>query len=120
MVKKTKEKPEKQEEDFPFNNQYYELLGGKTLSKRGVWWTALLLVKSKGKEEGEEGGETEEKASTDEKLPKKVIIQRWRRFKQGEEGFRWGKSKDFTISSKNQWNQLKSIIDEWVNDGSWE
>lgn len=124
MVKKSKkETSENKDEEFPFNNQYYELLGGKTLSKRGVWWTALLLVRSKGKEEAEEGAdvvEKDNKASNDENQPKKVIIQRWRRFKQGEDNFRWSKSKDFTISSKNQWNQLKSIVDEWITDGSWE
>ena len=124
MAKKSKDS--KEEEEFPFNNQYYELITGKTLSKRGVWWTALLLVNSKGKE-GEEGEEGEEKvvstkkASTSDKITKKVIIQRWRRFKQGDEGgFRWSRSKDFTISSKNQWIQLKFIIDEWVDNGNWE
>ena len=117
-----KTKAVKEEEEFPFNNQYYDLIAGKTLSKRGVWWTALLLVQSKGKdaEEGEEEEGKTSKKSTDEKLAKKVIIQRWRRFKQGEDGFRWSKSKDFTISSKNQWTQLKELVDEWVDDGSWE
>ena len=118
-----KSKTPKEEEEFPFNNQYYDLLAGKTLSKRGVWWTALLLVKSKGKdtEEGEEEEKSStKKATTEEKVTKKVIIQRWRRFKQGEDGFRWNRSKDFTISSKNQWSQLKALVDEWVDDGSWE
>lgn len=123
MPKKSKDS--KEEEEFPFNNQYYDLITGKTLSKRGVWWTALLLVNSKGKEaeEGEEGEEkttTTKKPSAEAKVTKKVIIQRWRRFKQGEDGFRWSRSKDFTISSKNQWTQLKSIIDEWVENGNWE
>lgn len=116
--KKTKE----EEDEFPFNNQYYDLITGKTLSKRGVWWTALLLVQSKGKE-AEEGEDTEEKTAkkpASDKITKKVIIQRWRRFKQGEDGFRWSRSKDFTISSKNQWTQLKEIVDEWVDSGSWE
>ena len=121
MSKKSKDS---KDDDFAFNNQYYDLITGKTLSKRGVWWTALLLVNSKGKE-GEEGEEEEKSVSTkktsaSDKVSKKVIIQRWRRFKQGEDGFRWSRSKDFTISSKNQWSQLKSIIDEWVENGSWE
>jgi hypothetical protein len=115
---KSKSTPEVEIEEFPFNNQYYDLITGKTISKRGVWWTALLVVQSKGK--GDEP-EEEKKETNDEKpLAKKVIIQRWRRFKQGEDGFRWGKSKDFTISSKNQWNQLKNIIDEWLINGTWE
>ena len=121
-----KKSPKEEDDEFPFNNQYYDLIKGKTLSKRGVWWTALLLVQSKGKED--DGGENEEeskpktskKSSSSDQVSKKVIIQRWRRFKQGEDGFRWSKSKDFTISSKNQWDQLKTIVDEWVNDGSWE
>ena len=107
-----------EKEEFPFNNQYYDLLAGKTLSKRGVWWTALLLVQSKANT-GEDADDPDSTPS-DKKLAKKVIIQRWRRFKQGEDGFRWGKSKDFTISSKNQWNQLKSLVDEWVEDNSWD
>ena len=58
-----KSKTEKKEdEDFPFNNQYYDLLAGKTLSKRGVWWTALLLVQSK-PNKPEESDESEEKSS---------------------------------------------------------
>ena len=115
-----KSKTPKEEEEFPFNNQYYDLLAGKTLSKRGVWWTALLLVQSKAnKEEESDDGESNSNNS-DKKLTKKVIIQRWRRFKQGEDGFRWNKSKDFTISSKNQWTQLKALVDEWVDDNSWD
>ncbi len=122
MPKKAKESNE--EEEFPFNNQYYDLITGKTLSKRGVWWTALLLVNSKEKE-ADKGEEIEKSTSTkksvsEDKVTKKVIIQRWRRFKQGEDGYRWNRSKDFTISSKNQWTQLKSIIDEWIESGSWE
>lgn len=110
-----------EEEEFPFNNQYYDLLAGKTLSKRGVWWTALLLVQTKAnKEEDSDEGESNS-TNSEKKLSKKVIIQRWRRFKQGEDGgFRWSKSKDFTISSKNQWNQLKALVDEWVEDNSWD
>ena len=114
---KTKSKKE-EEEEFPFNNQYYDLLAGKTLSKRGVWWTALLLVQSKSNKDDET--EDKEDISPAGKISKKVIIQRWRRFKQGEEGFRWSRSKDFTISSKKQWSQLKDLVDEWVEDGSWD
>lgn len=116
MPKSTSSKEE--EEEFPFNNQYYDLISGKTLSKRGVWWTALLLVQTKPNKD-EKSDDSDDKP-TDGKITKKVIIQRWRRFKQGEDGFRWSKSKDFTISSKNQWNQLKEILDEWVENGSWE
>ena len=105
------------EEEFPFNNQYYELIKGKTLSKRGVWWTALLLVETKAKTDAiDNTGDDSEKEKKKQKIQKKVIIQRWRRFKQGEDGFRWSKSKDFTISSKKQWAAMKEILDEWENE----
>lgn len=116
VKKEKKEKKEKIEEEFPFNNQYYDLIKGQTLSKRGVWWTALLLVQTKPNESDEEE-DTETK--TDEKISRKIIIQRWRRFKQGEDGFRWNKSKDFTITSKKQWNELKGVIEGWIGDESW-
>ena len=106
---------EENKDDFPFNNQYYDLIKGKTLSKRGVWWTALLLVETKNPETEEEKVEEKEK-----KIQKKVMIQRWRRYKQGEDGFRWSRSKDFTISSKKQWELMKDILDTWVEDKSWE
>lgn len=104
------------EEDFPFNNQYYDLIMGKTLSKRGVWWTALLLVEPKPTNDDEKN----ESPIKEKKPSKKVIIQRWRRFKQGEDGFRWSKSKDFTISSKKQWESMKDILDEWVDNNNWD
>lgn len=109
-----------EEEEFPFNNQYYDLIKGKTISKRGVWWTALLLVNSKPADDTNEKDSDKKKSDKKKEPAKKVIIQRWRRFKQGKDSFRWNKSKDFTISSKNQWNDIKNTLNEWDEDGSWD
>lgn len=100
-------------EDFPFNNQFYNLVEGKTLSKRGKWWTALLLVEPKPRDDANDNTNKKEKI-----IKKKVIIQRWQRFK-NEEQISWRRSKDFTISSKNQWTEMQEILNEWVDNGSW-
>ncbi|MHA2366523.1 MAG: hypothetical protein ACXAC7_21380 [Candidatus Hodarchaeales archaeon] len=104
-------------EEFPFNNQYYDLVKGETLSKRGKWWTAVLLVKPKAREEE---GENEIKEKKDPKL--KVMIQRWQGFKQDKEvkEYNWRRSKDFTISSRKQWLQMRETIEKWVEDEEWK
>lgn len=110
----------KEEEVFPFTNDYYDLIKGATLSKRGRWWTALLLVESKtGKDD------------PNKEPQRKVIVQRWQGFKKKEEGeeeeptskskkaeYTWSRKKDFTISSKKQWEQMREILDQWVEDNS--
>ena len=32
------------EEKYPYKSDYYHLIEGKTISRRGKWWTAVLLV----------------------------------------------------------------------------
>ena len=123
-----KEKNTDNSEDFPFSSAYDQLITGKTLSKRGLWWTAVLLVESKQQEETEEQEEGKKPAS--KKKPaeptKKIIIQRWqkgrRKTEDNPEAAKefWIRKKDFTLGRPAQWENLKSIIDAWVKDGSWK
>ena len=127
-VPESETKDSNNSEEFPFSSPYDELITGKTLTKRGVWWTAVLLVESKQTEETEE---TEEgKKPTTKKKPseptKKIIIQRWQRIRRktedsGEESKEfWIRKKDFTLSKPAQWESLKHIVDTCVNNGSWK
>lgn len=106
------------EEEIPFNDQYNDLVTYTTLSKRGQWWTALLLVNPKTSQSDDEVNDSKIKSQDSSK--RKVIIRRWRKHKQQEqEGHYWQKSKDFTISSKKQWLLMREIVDKWVNDENW-
>ncbi|MFW9995289.1 MAG: hypothetical protein ACFFD4_24850 [Candidatus Odinarchaeota archaeon] len=97
-----------------YQSNYYELIGAKTLSRRGNWWTALLLVEEKQEKENKE-------------KKKKLIFQRWKKITQkieldGQEEKKhyWRREKDFTLSSRKQWDQIKTMIDSWIEDGEWE
>ena len=85
------------ENEFPYKSDYYELIKGTTLSKRGSWWTALLLIESKS-----------------EKKERKVSLYRWR--KQQDE---WRRSKEFVLSSSKQWHMMKTTIEKWTNNEEW-
>jgi hypothetical protein len=119
-AKKTKNAVKKVEE-FPFNSPFDELIKGTTLSKRGVWWTAVLLVKSKKPAENL----TDEDNSNHLLIEKqKVIIQRWKKIKRKGDDTKedievWIRKKDFAIGKKAQWEQLKAIIDGWVQEKHW-
>ena len=93
-------------EKFPFNSQYDNLIKGETISKRGQWWTALLLVESK----------------TPDETPgkRKIIIQRWKKQKKDEGEPYWRATKNFTITSKNVWAGIKETLDEWISQKEWE
>ena len=75
------------EEKFPYKSDYYHLVQGKTISKRGVWWTAALLVQSV--------------SNADDR---KVVIQRWQKTKRAShdvpEGIvtYWAPKKNFTFN----------------------
>jgi hypothetical protein len=109
--------------DFPFNSPYDDLIAGQTLSKRGAWWTAVLLVKSKEKK----SDNSIETAKSDKKQnqKQKIIIQRWQKIKRkptddSEEGTEfWMRKKDFALSKKAHWNDLKKIIDSWIKTDQW-
>jgi hypothetical protein len=127
MVPKNKKDNEssKDEEkiEFPFNSPYDDLITGETLTKRGAWWTAVLLVKSKEKTEDDA---IETKKTTSQKGQKrKIIIQRWQKIKrkkdeESEEGSEfWMRKKDFTLSKKEHWNDLKRIVDSWIEKNEW-
>lgn len=109
--------------DFPFNSPYDDLITGETLSKRGAWWTAVLLVKSKEKEIDK--SIESEKPILKQKPKLKVVIQRWQKIKrkpkdEREEGTEfWMRKKDFTLSKKAHWNDLKLIVDNWIDKNQW-
>ena len=110
-------------EPFPFKSLYDDLIMGETLSRRGNWWTAVLLVKSKAPTSISE----DDSDPTKEFTPKmKIIIQRWQKIKRKAEDSSgmppefWARKKDFSLSKKAQWQELKRILDSWINEGKWE
>jgi hypothetical protein len=95
-------------EDFPFKSAYDDLVRGQTISKRGQWWTALLLVEPK-------------KAAGDAPPKRKIIIQRWKKQTNRETGESfWRATKNFTLSSTNVWTSLRDTIDTWITEKEWE
>ncbi len=87
------------EEEFPYNDNYNDLIEGKTLTKRGQWWTAILLVQPK---------------DNDDPSKRKVVIQRWKKT-----GDYWRPTKNFTLSSPNHYETMKEAIDSWIKNGKW-
>ncbi|MFX1511666.1 MAG: hypothetical protein ACFFCQ_03675 [Promethearchaeota archaeon] len=83
--------------EFPFVSDYYVLIKGITLSKRGNWWTALLLLETKTEKKG-----------------RKISLYRWRKRQDN-----WSRSKEFTLSSPKQWEAMKTSINKWINDKDW-
>ncbi len=86
-------------EEFPYVDNYNDLIEGRTLTKRGQWWTAILLVQPK---------------DNDDPSKRKIVIQRWKKT-----GDLWRPTKSFTISSPRHYEKLKETIDKWINDGTW-
>ena len=96
------------ENEFPYKSEYDNLIQGKTISKRGQWWTALLLVESKTPTNGAPG-------------KRKLIIQRWKKQTNRETGESfWRATKNFTITSSNVWNALKESVDDWIAQKEWQ
>jgi hypothetical protein len=94
--------------EFPYKSEYDSLVQGKTISKRGQWWTALLLVESKTTANGASG-------------KRKLIIQRWKKQTNRETGESfWRATKNFTITSSNVWNTLKETVDDWISRKDWD
>lgn len=123
MTSKANNKSKKDDEDFPFTSPYDELLMGKTLTKRGAWWTAVLLVKPKEKNEENFSEPNQQKPKS--VIKPKIMIQRWQKIKRasdesGDEGSQyWRRKKDFTLSKRVHWEKLKEIIDTWIEEELW-
>ncbi len=96
-------------EKFPYKSDYYHLIKGKTISRRGRWWTAALLVQS-----------------VDDADKRVVVIQRWQKRNRadpeadGKISSYWAPSKAFTLNSSKPWKILKEIIDEWLLTNDWK
>jgi len=77
----------KTKENFPYKSDYYHLIKGKTISRRGRWWTAALLVQS-----------------VDNADKRIVVIQRWQKRNradpdaEGKISSYWAPAKAFTIA----------------------
>ena len=123
-AKKSKENSSNTDEEFPFNSPYDELITGKTLSKRGLWWTAVLLLKSK--PQNQDDSIVSEKPKK-EMVPKyKITIQRWQKIRKKSEDKSevisefWMRKKDFTLAKRSQWSELKEIVDDWIEKDQWK
>ncbi|MHA1213864.1 MAG: hypothetical protein ACTSPG_01040 [Candidatus Hodarchaeales archaeon] len=101
-------KKKKEEEHFPYKSDYYHLIKGKTISKRGTWWTAVLLVQN-----------------VNDASKRIVTIERWQKRNradpdaEGNISSYWARAKSFTFSSKKPWEILKETIDEWISSNDW-
>ena len=97
------------EEKFPYHSDYYHLIKGKTISKRGRWWTAVLLVQS-----------------VNDANKKVVSIERWQKRRRADpdaEGNMteyWARSKSFTFNSTKPWDIMRDTITEWIESNDWK
>jgi len=102
-------KKEQEKERFPYRSDYNHLIKGKTISRRGRWWTAVLLVQS-----------------VNDADKKTVVIQRWQKRNradpeaEGKISSYWAPSKSFTLNSSNPWNILKETVEEWLASNEWK
>ncbi|NHJ02871.1 MAG: hypothetical protein EAX86_12110 [Candidatus Heimdallarchaeota archaeon] len=101
--------PTQKEEKFPYKSDYYHLIKGKTISRRGRWWTAVLLVQN-----------------VDDADKRVVIIQRWQKRNRADPDAEgnittyWAASKAFTLNSSKPWEILKETVDSWLETNDWE
>jgi hypothetical protein len=95
-------------ESFPYRSDYYHLIKGKTISRRGRWWTAVLLVQS-----------------VTDANKRVVIIQRWQKRNradpdaEGKMASYWAAAKSFTLNSSKPWANLKETVEEWLSTNDW-
>ncbi len=99
----------KEEEKFPYKSEYYHLIKGKTISRRGRWWTAVLLVQN-----------------VDDADKRIVVIQRWQKRRradpdaEGKISSYWAPAKAFTLNSSKPWETLKETVEEWLTTNDWK
>ncbi|MFX1284442.1 MAG: hypothetical protein ACFFB5_12355 [Promethearchaeota archaeon] len=99
----------KEEEKFPYKSEYYHLIKGKTISRRGRWWTAVLLVQNA--------------EDADKRI---VVIQRWQQRRradpnaEGKMSNYWAPAKSFTLNSSKPWETLKETVEEWLSTNDWK
>ena len=98
-----------EDEKFPYKSEYYHLIKGKTISRRGRWWTAVLLVQN-----------------VDDANKRIVVIQRWQKRKradpdaEGKISTYWAPAKSFTLNSSKPWETLKETVEEWLASNDWK
>jgi hypothetical protein len=96
-------------EKFPYKSDYYHLIKGKTISRRGRWWTAVLLVQH-----------------VNDANNRVVVIQRWQKRNradpeaEGKISSYWAPAKSFTLNSSRPWKILKEEIDGWLSRNDWK
>jgi len=99
----------KEKEKFPYRSDYNHLIKGKTISRRGRWWTAVLLVQS-----------------VDNAEKRTVVIQRWQKRNradpdaEGKMSSYWAQAKSFNLNSSNPWNVLRETVEEWLSTNDWK
>ncbi len=99
---------EKTKEKFPYHSDYYHLIKGKTMSRRGRWWTAVLLVQSQ--------------TDANKKI---VVIQRWQKRNkadpdaEGKMTSYWAQAKSFNLNSVKPWEVLRDTVEEWLSINDW-
>lgn len=99
----------KENEKFPYKSEYYHLIKGKTISRRGRWWTAVLLVQHVN--------------NADKRT---VVIQRWQKRNradpdaEGKMTSYYAPMKAFTLNSANTWKTLRDVVDDWLSTNAWE
>ena len=100
---------EKTKEIFPYRSDYYHLIKGKTISRRGRWWTAVLLVQS-----------------VDDAEKRIVVIQRWQKRNkadpeaEGKMSSYWAQAKSFNLNSSRPWEILRETVEEWLSINDWK
>jgi len=98
-----------EKEKFPYRSEYNHLIKGKTISRRGLWWTAVLLVQS-----------------TTDADKRTVVIQRWQKRNRadpdapGNMTSFWAQAKSFNLNSSKPWKTLKDTVEEWLSTNDWK
>ena len=85
------EKPEKEEEveeKLPID-KYYEVIKHKTINKSGNWWSAVVLVKDKGRN--------------------KIFVYLWN--KRSDE---WKRKQKFMIRNKEDYKEINKAIQDFI------
>ncbi|MHA2225715.1 MAG: hypothetical protein ACXAC8_10955 [Candidatus Hodarchaeales archaeon] len=99
----------KEKEKFPYKSEYYHLIKGKTISRRGRWWTAVLLV--------------QHVDNADKRI---VVIQRWQKRNRADPDAEnkissyWAPAKAFNLNSVKPWETLKVTVEEWLSSNDWK
>lgn len=88
IIEEKPEKEEEAEEKLPID-KYYEVIKHKTINKSGNWWSAVVLVKDRGRN--------------------KIFVYLWN--KRSDE---WKRKQKFMIRNKEDYKEINKAIQDFI------